>query len=372
MGLKPGYKRAEVGVIPDDWSSSKLHEASERISVGLATSVTKHYRASGVPIVRNSNIKDGFFDGRDMLFISEEFAMSNRSKAARAYDVLTVHTGSNLGDTCVLPPTFDNCQTFTTLITTPLPSLLTPQFLCLHMGSSAGKEEMTRLQVGGGKGNLNTADLKQYRVVIPPLSEQRAITQALMDANVLVESLEQLLAKKCHLKQGIMQELLTGKKRLPGFSGDWQMRRMEEICEIAMGRTPSRLIDAFWGAGYKWLSIADLKSKIVAESKEEVTPLAANQMQLIPKGTLLMSFKLSIGRLCFAGCDLFTNEAICSFNNLKANADFLFYLLHRTDFSLYGKQAVKGYTLNRVRTYLPTHRLAVVGQFESTDCDSGI
>src|ERR1019366_7753941 len=58
MGLKPGYKRAEVGVIPDDWSSSKLHEASERISVGLATSVTKHYRASGVPIGRNSNIKD--------------------------------------------------------------------------------------------------------------------------------------------------------------------------------------------------------------------------------------------------------------------------------------------------------------------------
>lgn len=70
-------------------------------------------------------------------------------------------------------------------------------------------------------------------------------------------------------------------------------------------------------------------------------------MQVIPKGTLLMSFKLSIGRLCFAGCDLFTNEAICSFNNLQANADFLYYALGRIDFSLYGKQAVKGYTLNK-------------------------
>lgn len=70
-------------------------------------------------------------------------------------------------------------------------------------------------------------------------------------------------------------------------------------------------------------------------------------MTVIPKGTLLMSFKLSLGRLCFAGCDLFTNEAICSFNKLQADADFLYYVLGRTDFSLYGKQAVKGYTLNK-------------------------
>jgi len=70
-------------------------------------------------------------------------------------------------------------------------------------------------------------------------------------------------------------------------------------------------------------------------------------MTVIPKGTLLMSFKLSIGRLCFAGCDLFTNEAICSFRGVRANADFLYYSLGRTDFSTYGKQAVKGYTLNK-------------------------
>jgi type I restriction enzyme, S subunit len=61
----------------------------------------------------------------------------------------------------------------------------------------------------------------------------------------------------------------------------------------------------------------------------------------------MMSFKLSIGRLAFAGCDLFTNEAICTFNKLQANAEFLYYALQRVDFSLYGKQAVKGHTLNK-------------------------
>jgi type I restriction enzyme S subunit len=114
-----------------------------------------------------------------------------------------------------------------------------------------------------------------------------------------------------------------------------------------------------WGTGHQWLSIADLKSKVVSESKEQITPLAAASMAIVPKGTLLMSFKLSIGRLCFAGCDLFTNEAICSFNDLQANADLLYYVLGRMDFSIYGKQAVKGYTLNKaslslVEVSLPT------------------
>jgi type I restriction enzyme S subunit len=144
-----------------------------------------------------------------------------------------------------------------------------------------------------------------------------------------------------------MQQLLTGQTRLPGFHAEWEVKRLGEICEIAMGRTPPRLNQAFWGHGYKWLSIADLQTKVVSDSKEEITALAASMMTIIPKGTLLMSFKLSLGRLCFAGCDLFTNEAICSFNKLQANAHFLYYALGRTDFSLYGKQAVKGYTLNK-------------------------
>ena len=80
-------------------------------------------------------------------------------------------------------------------------------------------------------------------------------------------------------------------------------------------------------------------------------------MPVIPKGTLLMSFKLSIGRLCFAGRDLYTNEAICSFGNLQADAEYLYYALGRTDFSLYGKQAVKGYTLNKESLKLVEVRL---------------
>jgi type I restriction enzyme S subunit len=178
-------------------------------------------------------------------------------------------------------------------------------------------------------------------------TEQGAIAEALSDVDELLAALEALIAKKLAIKQAVMQQLLTGKTRLPGFSGGWKTKRLGEISTIAIGRTPSRANTACWGPGHVWLSIADLHGKIVRSSKEQITDLAASGMNAVPRGTLLMSFKLSIGRLCFAGCELFTNEAICSFTDLRADADFLYYALSRTDFSLYGTQTVKGYTLNR-------------------------
>lgn len=199
-----------------------------------------------------------------------------------------------------------------------------------------------------GVPGVNRNELHRELVRIPTEpAEQQAIADVLSDVDALIGALDRLIAKKRNLKQAAMQQLLTGRTRLPGFKGNWTLKRLGELCRIEMGRTPSRLNQGFWGEGFVWLSIADMRGKVVTESKEQITRAAVAGMSAIPKGTLLMSFKLSIGRLCFAGCDLYTNEAICSFNDLKADADYLYYALGRTDFSLYGKQAVKGYTLNK-------------------------
>jgi type I restriction enzyme S subunit len=231
-------------------------------------------------------------------------------------------------------------------------------------------------QENTGVAQLTAPQVTRYQIDLPPLSEQHAIATALSDVDALIAGLEKLFAKKRDLKQAAMQQLLTSQTRLPGFSGEWSVKKLGEICEISMGRTPSRLNPAFWGAGHVWLSIADLHGKVLSSSKEQITPLGASSMRVIPKGTLLMSFKLSIGRLCFAGCDLYTNEAICGFNNLLANSDYLYYALSRTDFSLYGKQAVKGYTLNKkslalVEVALPSdeEQAAIANVLSSMDAE---
>ncbi len=192
-----------------------------------------------------------------------------------------------------------------------------------------------------GVPSLNAKTIEKIPLALPPTKlEQQAIAEVLSDADALIEGLESLIAKKRQFRKGVFSRLFEKQK-------EWVQKKLGDICSIGIGRTPARRNPAFWGSGHKWLSIADLKTKYVCKSKEEITDFAASEMNIIRSGTLLMSFKLSIGRLCFAGCDLYTNEAICSFNKPQANADFLYYALGKVNFSLYGKQAVKGYTLNK-------------------------
>src|ERR1700761_7243955 len=92
----------------------------------------------------------------------------------------------------------------------------------------------------------------------------------------------------------------------------FQKYRLEEVCTIQIGKTPRREVSKYWGKGYSWVSISDMKAKFITSTKEEITETAIRECgcKLIPKGTLLLSFKLSIGKLAFAGKNLFTNEAI--------------------------------------------------------------
>jgi type I restriction enzyme S subunit len=84
--------------------------------------------------------------------------------------------------------------------------------------------------LGATINQITNKSLNSFRVPLPPTkAEQESIAEALSDADALIESLEQLLAKKRHLKQGAMQELLTGKKRLPGFSGAWDRKTIESL-----------------------------------------------------------------------------------------------------------------------------------------------
>lgn len=130
------------------------------------------------------------------------------------------------------------------------------------------------------------------------------------------------------------------------------MRRekLSELLEISIGRTPSRNEPDYWGKGHPWVSIRDLSSKTVTETKEQITDLAVKdaRCKIVRKGTLLFSFKLTIGKMAFAGCDLFTNEAIAAFSikdERELNPEFLYYALQS---ATYGgsNQAAMGKTLN--------------------------
>ena len=141
----------------------------------------------------------------------------------------------------------------------------------------------------------------------------------------------------------------------------WQTKNLGDLCEIELGKTPARANSAYWDekreTGNVWLSIADLreaKDKIVVDSKEYVSDKGAAICKLVPKGTLLVSFKLTLGRLAFSGRDVFTNEAIAALtivNERELSKEFLFYCLCFFDWVKAAENDVKlkGMTLNKAK-----------------------
>jgi type I restriction enzyme S subunit len=345
MEVRDGYAQSAVGLIPGDWACKPLADFLSFISYGFTNPMPTV--ADGVYMITAADIDHGklqLASARKTSISSFQKLLTAKSKP-RVNDVLLTKDGSLGRLALVGEETICINQSVAVLRAN---EKVEPNFLKLLLESPWYQTRMLEDAGGSTIKHIYITIVDKMPIGLPlDKAEQRAIATALSDVDALIAGLEKLIAKKRNLKQAAMQQLLTGQTRLPGFSGEWEVKRLGDICEISMGRTPSRLNPAFWGAGHVWLSIADLHGKVLSSSKEQVTPLAASSMRVIPKGTLLMSFKLSIGRLCFAGCDLYTNEAICGFNNLLANPDYLYYALSRTDFSLYGKQAVKGYTLNK-------------------------
>jgi type I restriction enzyme, S subunit len=136
---------------------------------------------------------------------------------------------------------------------------------------------------------------------------------------------------------------------------DFPLVKLSEIAEIQIGKTPSRDNPKLWGEGFTWVSISDLNnSRFVSDSKEQITDLGVSKsnIKLTKAGTLLFSYKLSIGKVAITGKDLYTNEAIASLiikDNVALLPEYFYYTMRDLDYSATSDSAAKGKTLNKAK-----------------------
>ena len=132
----------------------------------------------------------------------------------------------------------------------------------------------------------------------------------------------------------------------------WPRVTLGDLCEIQIGRTPARAEARYWGPGHKWLSIADMaQGRDIVATTETITDAAVRECgcKVVRAGTLVFSFKLSIGKVGFVRTDMYTNEAIAALtirNAQRADPLYLYRALQALDLSGVGERAVKGLTLN--------------------------
>jgi type I restriction enzyme S subunit len=233
---------------------------------------------------------------------------------------------------------------------------LLPEYVWRYFSTLRGKYDLTIASPGGAGRNktLGQEEFKQLKIPVPPIEYQREVIDALATMDRAISGTEKYVAAKRLLKKGLAQRLLTGQRRLPGFSRRWEVVRMDEICRIVMGATPARKSAHFWAQGsegHPWAVIRDLNDGWINLTAERITDAGVthSRAKLIPQGTTLMSFKLTIGKVARAGIDLYTNEAIAAFfpKDSRVTQAFLFLSLPRAGMQVATDQAIKGVTLNK-------------------------
>ena len=182
---------------------------------------------------------------------------------------------------------------------------------------------------------IDQAALGKCPVLLPPsTAEQEAIAEALSDTDAYIESLDQLLAKKRSLKQAAVQELLTGKTRLPGFSGEWRTKQLGELADIRSGGTPSTTQARFWDGDVLWCTPTDVTGlngfKYLSDTSRRISRLGlkSSSAELVPANSVVMTSRATIGECAINQVPVSTNQGFKNFVPFEhLDVEFFYYLL---------------------------------------------
>ena len=229
--------QTEVGVIPEDWAIKSLGQISDPVRGGSPRPAgdPRFFNGTYIPwltVAALTNIPES------QLVVTETATClteegSSRSRTLLPGTLIIANSGATLGVAKILGVRCCANDGIAALLN--IDKNVSAEYLA-HFINTRTVYLRDVVATGNGQPNLNTGLIGDFSVPLPATKEeQEAIAEALGDADALIESLEQLLAKKRHLKQGAMQELLTGNKRLPGFSGEWEVKRLGDVGECLRG-----------------------------------------------------------------------------------------------------------------------------------------
>jgi len=215
-----GYKQTEVGVIPEDWGVSLLMDITIDMLQGINTAIDKpEYVYVGVPILKANNVIDQVISLNDADQISyKSYLKYNQRYSVKRNDFLFSNIGARLGTGALWESDITATFAWNVMRIIPDPRKVAPKFLAQLINSPKQSEKIQAQQSGSGMGFVPKATMQKLLLPLPKLIEQTAIATALSDVDNLIQSLEKLIAKKEAIKTGTMQQLLTGKTRLPEFA----------------------------------------------------------------------------------------------------------------------------------------------------------
>lgn len=218
--VNQGYRKTDIGIIPDEWSVIKVKDiVTVPLSYGV-NSAAVEYDSNLPQYIRITDITDdGRYDSSNKVSIDIE---SLDKYTLSVGDILFARTGASTGKTYLYTETDGKLIYAGFLIRASIDTdKYDPYYVFLQFHTPRYYDWVSVMSTRSGQPGINGKEYGSYQLPMPSLDEQKAIATALSDIDALIANLEKLIAKKKAIKQGTMQELLTGKRRLPGFNGEW-------------------------------------------------------------------------------------------------------------------------------------------------------
>lgn len=310
------------------WNTVKLKDICDFIGGGTPSKQVENFWCGNIPWISSSDlIESSIWEINITRHITAEAVAKSATHICPRNTVLVV-SRVGVGKVAIAPFEVCTSQDFTNLASKKHDARFLAYCIQNKMKIMAEKTQGTSIK------GVTVENIAQMEIELPPQEEQTAIAEALSDIDNLISSLQKLIEKKKAIKQGAMQELLTGKKRLPGFSGEWSKQQLGDICNIVNGGTPSTSIAEFWNGNILWCTPTDITgcpTKYIYTTENKITEsgLKASSATLLPKGALLLCSRATIGEVRIAGNAICTNQGFKSLVvHQNISNEWLYYMVH--------------------------------------------
>jgi type I restriction enzyme S subunit len=207
------FKQTEIGEIPDEWTLTTAGKVCEQISVGIVVRPAQYYIPEGVKCFRSANVREGQINDSDWVYISPESNELLKKSQLRTGDVLVVRSGYT-GTSCVVTPDYDGTNCVDIIFARPKKREINSDFLSAYINSPVGRDQVLRAEGGLAQKHFNVGEMKKMVVPLPPISEQEAIADRLLQMKQTEQSLVEHGKRLARLKAALMSDLLTGRKRV--------------------------------------------------------------------------------------------------------------------------------------------------------------
>lgn len=317
--IETKFKQTELGPIPEDWNICTLGTVSD-IKTGPFGSAlhASDYVRFGTPIITVEHLGEPYIiHALNIPLVGLEDKKRLSQYTLRTGDIVYSRVGS-VDRNSVVTEKEDGWLFSGRLLRVRNTGTYYAPYLGYHLNSYNAKKRIVSSAVGLGMPSINTKILGEHEILLPNnIDEQKKIAEALNDVDALIRELDDLTEKKKEVLQGAMQELLTGRCRLPGFSKPWKRLPLKDCGYFIGGGTPSTDNPLFWNGEIPWISSSDLvKSRLFSLSitrKISDEAISASSTKRCPKNTLLIVSRVGVGKVDIAPCEVCTSQ---DFTNL--------------------------------------------------------